>query len=363
MHLEDGGASLDIRWLDLNLTIESARPDEGSVECVNAVCGGDHDNTIVDIEAVHFGQELVHSLLALVISLTEACASLPADGIDLINEDDAWRLLLGLLEDISDTGRANTHKELDELGCRGLDEWDTGLAGQSLGHERLSCSWWAREEHTLRDLRTHLDKSLRCLQEVNDLCQLRLCLINASYILKLHTCLRLNRHFRLALPGHSRHATGTHWAATTQKQQAGNHQEWEGNVTQDSQELIWLLWCLDIDANTSLLQLLNQTWSNTRKIDQEALRSLANFDLSKTSAAVFEDLHPLHRALLEELQEAGVGRPSADCLWGSCCRGLLHLWRVLWRRRRGGQVLGIGRHWRSVQGQGNEHLHGDALQE
>lgn len=52
--------------------------------------------TCVALEAVHLSQQLVDGLLALVVAATQAGTTLAADSVDLINEDDAGRLGLGL---------------------------------------------------------------------------------------------------------------------------------------------------------------------------------------------------------------------------------------------------------------------------
>jgi hypothetical protein len=48
------------------------------------------------LEAVHLGEDLVERLLALVVAAGDARAALPADGVDLVDEDDARRRLLRL---------------------------------------------------------------------------------------------------------------------------------------------------------------------------------------------------------------------------------------------------------------------------
>jgi hypothetical protein len=52
--------------------------------------------TCVALEAIHLSEQLVDGLLALVVATAQACATLPAHGINLIDEDDAGSLGLGL---------------------------------------------------------------------------------------------------------------------------------------------------------------------------------------------------------------------------------------------------------------------------
>ena len=62
------------------------------------------DDAPVTVEAVHLGEDLVERLLALVVAAAAARPAAAAawagaaDGVDLVNEHDARRVLLGLLE-------------------------------------------------------------------------------------------------------------------------------------------------------------------------------------------------------------------------------------------------------------------------
>mmetsp|Transcript_106484 Transcript_106484/g.217206 ORF Transcript_106484/g.217206 Transcript_106484/m.217206 type:complete len:209 (-) Transcript_106484:532-1158(-) len=95
--------------------VESARPQESTVQDIGPVCGRDNDDPCVAFEAVHLCQDLVQGLLALVVASAHSSTALPPDGVDLVDEDDARRLLLGLLENVADTGGSHAHEELDEL--------------------------------------------------------------------------------------------------------------------------------------------------------------------------------------------------------------------------------------------------------
>src|SRR4029079_13882841 len=105
--LEDLGPALHVGAVEDDLAVEAAGPQERRVEDVRAVGGGDDDHVRVRIEAVHLDQDLVEGLLALVVAATEAGAALAADRVDLVDEDDARRLALGLIEQIPDAARAD----------------------------------------------------------------------------------------------------------------------------------------------------------------------------------------------------------------------------------------------------------------
>ena len=80
----------------------AARAQQRRVEDVGAVGRRDHDDVRVRVEAVHLDEHLVERLLALVISAAHAGAAVATDGVDLIDEDDRRRVLLGLVEQVTD---------------------------------------------------------------------------------------------------------------------------------------------------------------------------------------------------------------------------------------------------------------------
>ena len=101
MHLEDLLATADVGQRHHHLAVEAARAQQSRVEDVGAVGRGDHDHALVALEAVHLDQELVECLLALVVTAAETGAAMTADRIDLVDENDARRVLLGLLEHVA----------------------------------------------------------------------------------------------------------------------------------------------------------------------------------------------------------------------------------------------------------------------
>src|SRR5690606_21892987 len=96
--------------------VEAAGPQQRGIEHVRAVGGGDDDDTLVALEAVHLDQQLVEGLLALIVPTAEPGTAMPTHRIDLVDEDDARGMLLGLLEHGADARGANADEHLDEVG-------------------------------------------------------------------------------------------------------------------------------------------------------------------------------------------------------------------------------------------------------
>src|SRR4029077_12870813 len=98
MDVEDLLPALAVGPVDDDLPVETTRAEQSRVEDVRPVGGGDQDDVVLELEAVHLDEELVQGLLTLVMTAAEAGAAMTADGVDLVHEDDAGRVLLRLLE-------------------------------------------------------------------------------------------------------------------------------------------------------------------------------------------------------------------------------------------------------------------------
>src|SRR6185436_5569704 len=124
------------------------------------------------LEAVHLDEQLVQRLLALVVAAAEPRATMAADGVDLVHEDDARRRLLRLLEQVAHTRRADADEHLDEVGPRDTEERYARLARDGPGEQRLTGAGRPVEENALGDARAERLELLRVLEELLDLLEL-----------------------------------------------------------------------------------------------------------------------------------------------------------------------------------------------
>ena len=94
---QDVEPALAVGLLDGDVAVEAARPQQGGVEDVDPVGGGQHGDALGGGEAVHLHEQLVEGLLPLVVAAAEAGAPLAAHGVELVDEHDgraparAWR--------------------------------------------------------------------------------------------------------------------------------------------------------------------------------------------------------------------------------------------------------------------------------
>src|SRR5437764_1222521 len=171
VYLQERLAALHIRGVHGDLPVEPARPQQRRVEDVRPVGRRDQDHAALGVEAVHLDQQLVEGLLALVVPPAEPGAPVPADRVDLVDEDDRRRVGLGLLEQVAYPGGADTDEHLDEVGAGDGVERYARLAGHGPGEQRLTGTGRAEQQYALGDLRAERLVLGRVLEEVLDLVQ------------------------------------------------------------------------------------------------------------------------------------------------------------------------------------------------
>ena len=193
VHLEDALAADAVGPVDDDLPVEAAGAQQRRVEDVGPVRRGDEDDVVLHLEAVHLDEQLVQRLLALVVAAAEACAAMPADGVDLVHEDDARRRLLRLLEQVAHARGADADEHLDEVGARDAEERHAGLARDRAREQRLTGAGRPVEEDALRDPRAERLELLRVLEELLDLLELFDRLVHSGHVLEADLR-RVGRH-------------------------------------------------------------------------------------------------------------------------------------------------------------------------
>src|ERR1700691_4168750 len=184
MHLENLLAADHVGIGHDHLAIEPPGAQQRRIEHVGPVGGGDQDNAFIGLEAVHLDQQLVEGLLALVVAAAEAGAAVTADGVDLVDEDDAGRVLLALLEHVAHARGADADEHLDEVGAGNGEERHVGLAGDGARQQRLAGAGRTAQQHALRNLAAEALEFLRVLEVLDDLLELVLGLVDAGDVVE-----------------------------------------------------------------------------------------------------------------------------------------------------------------------------------
>mmetsp|Transcript_11924 Transcript_11924/g.32586 ORF Transcript_11924/g.32586 Transcript_11924/m.32586 type:complete len:286 (+) Transcript_11924:1214-2071(+) len=192
MHLQDSQAALLVRHIHRHLAIESAWTQQSRVQNVGTVGGCDDNDASVALEAIHLSQQLVQGLLTLIVATANARATGATHSINLIHEDQAGGILLGLLEKVTHTAGTHTHEHLHELGTGDGEERHTSLTSNCLGQQGLSGTGGAYQQASLGNAGTHSSEALRSLQELHNLSKVLLGLLHTSHIIEHHASVGLH---------------------------------------------------------------------------------------------------------------------------------------------------------------------------
>ena len=180
-------ALLHVGQPHFDLTVETPGAHQRLVEDVGAVRGREDDHARIGLETVHLRQQLVQRIFTLVVARESGVlAAGPADGVDLVDEDDARSLLLGLLEEVADTRGAHADEHLHEIRTRNREERHVGLARDGLGQQGLAGSRRAYQQRALRNLGAQLLVFVGLFEEVHDLHDLDLGLFQTRHVLERH---------------------------------------------------------------------------------------------------------------------------------------------------------------------------------
>ena len=168
MHLNDLHSARAVWRLARHPPIEAPRTKQGRIENLGAVGSAEDDDGLGGLEAVHLGQDLVESLLPLVVCprYPNRALTRPTDRVELVDEDDRWGGLLGLGEEITDPGRADAHDRLDELRRRDREERGVRLPRDGPCKQSLAGSRTPEQQHAVWDPAAEALVAVGSLQEV-----------------------------------------------------------------------------------------------------------------------------------------------------------------------------------------------------
>ena len=208
VHLQDLLAADHVRIGHYDLTVETAGAQQRRIEHVRPVGGGDQNDAFIGLEAIHLHEQLVQRLLAFVVAAAETRAAVAADGVDLVDEDDARRVLLRLLEHVAHPARADADEHLDEVGARDGEERHIGLAGDGARQQRLAGAGRADQQQAARNAAAEPLEFARVAQELDDLLQIELGLVDAGHIVEGDAAMRLGQKLCARLAEAERFAAG-----------------------------------------------------------------------------------------------------------------------------------------------------------
>eukprot|EP00038_Savillea_parva_P002189 m.111489 g.111489 ORF g.111489 m.111489 type:complete len:439 (-) comp10753_c1_seq1:45-1361(-) len=312
VNLENLLTTDDVRQPDNDLAVKATRAEQRRIQYVRTVGGGNHDNAFVALEAVHLYQQLVQCLLTLVVTATHASATMAANGIDLVDEDDTGALLLGLLEHVTDTRGTHAHEHFHEVRTGDREEWHLGLAGNRLGEQGLTSTRLTHHQYALGDTATKTLELAGIPQEIHQLLDVFLGLVDTGNVTKggFDLILAHQAGFTLA-KGHRPFATATALHLSHEKyEQRDNDKDGEGSHQQLGPETLTLRLLTD-DFHVVGQQIIHQLVVGHLGADGLELGAVTtgtlnlqtvNGDLTDLSV-----LHHFHKLRIIDLLSAGGG--------------------------------------------------------
>ena len=184
MHIEDLLPAAHIRRGHCDLPVKTPRTQDRRIEDIDAVCRRHHDDSLIRAKPVHLHEHLVQCLLALVVAAAHAGAAPSCHRVDLIDEDDARRILLCLRKQIPHPRRADAHEHLHEVRTRYREKRDVRLTRDRLCQQRLAGTRRTLQQHTFGNPRADLRVLAGILQEIHDLLEIFLLFFQTCHILQ-----------------------------------------------------------------------------------------------------------------------------------------------------------------------------------
>jgi len=148
MDTQDLGAIGDGWQRHFDHAVEAAGPSYRGVEHVLAVGRGHPDDAVVGLHAIHLDEELIERDFLFARPVRPATPA--AKRVELVDEDDAGRLLAGALGQLAHAPGPDTDVHLVEVGSGGDDDRTSCLAGNGAGEQRLARSRRAHEQDAPR---------------------------------------------------------------------------------------------------------------------------------------------------------------------------------------------------------------------
>ena len=313
VHFEDLFAADHVRVRHHDLAVETAGPEQCRVEHVRPVGGGDQDHAFIGLETVHLDQKLVEGLFALVIAAAETGAAMTADRVDFVDEDDAGRVLLGLLEHVAHAARADADEHLDEVGTGNGEERHIGFAGDRTGQQRLTGARRADQQRALGDAPAEPLEFVGVFQEFDDLFDVFLGLVDAGHVVERDAAMAFGQKLGLGLAeAHGLAAAGLHLA---HEEDPHRDQEQHGEPRDEhaDQRRHPVLRRLDVDLDTLLMEAVDQV----RVLGQVGEEPLSALELAGDLLA--GNGHFLNISVVDLREQPGI----ADLVGGAAlCRAL-----------------------------------------
>mmetsp|Transcript_107483 Transcript_107483/g.229489 ORF Transcript_107483/g.229489 Transcript_107483/m.229489 type:complete len:389 (-) Transcript_107483:2-1168(-) len=195
MDLEDVRAALEVWQAVLHFAVQAPRPQQGWIQGVRPIRRHEDLDIPTSLEAIKLIHNLQHGPLNLAVAVCLIASARAADGIDLVDEENASFLCSGELKELTHHARSLTDIALHQLGANDADEASVGTVCDRPRRQGLSSAWRAIQQHALRWVNAQRYEALRLKERhLDDLAQALELLLGAANVVVRNIGLLLNCH-------------------------------------------------------------------------------------------------------------------------------------------------------------------------
>ena len=115
VHIENLLTATDIRQRHHDLAIKTTRAQQGRIKHIGTVGRRNHDYTTRRFESIHLDQHLVQRLFALIVTAAQTSTALATDRVNFVDEDNARRVFLCLLEHVTYARRTHANEHFNKI--------------------------------------------------------------------------------------------------------------------------------------------------------------------------------------------------------------------------------------------------------
>src|SRR5690606_7783094 len=105
-----------VRLINGDLPIKPSGTQERRIQHIWPIGSRHDDDARVGTKTIHFHQQLIQCILSFIVTAHHAVfPPCTANGVNFVNEYDAWCLIFGLAEEVSHAGSTHSDKHLHEI--------------------------------------------------------------------------------------------------------------------------------------------------------------------------------------------------------------------------------------------------------
>jgi hypothetical protein len=186
-------AAANIRHRNNHLSVKATGSQQCRIQNIGAVGGRNQNDPFIGFKPIHLNQKLVQGLFSFVMPATESGTSMPANGIDLVNENDTGCILFALDEQIPYPGCAHAYEHFHKIRAADAKKGHSGFTRNGPRQKGFTAARRANQQDALGNAATQSGKFFGVSEKLDNFNQFFFGLIDPRNVFKGHS-FRLIRH-------------------------------------------------------------------------------------------------------------------------------------------------------------------------